>query len=362
MNFSALARSVSERFKSTSKKKPSKSSEKSSYDKSSNCSSVDQSCSDDNDEEEVQSANLATAAEKLVHRRQPYQQIVEQILHQVSELEHTLYEDQQEEFKLRLTLERQTERINELNFSLDTEKQRNNRLVQLLRNGNDNCSLSDEHEMAEAGLFGVGSPVKLCGDLYESISPLLMQQRYDELAASHRQSRRQLAKKESALKNLQCENEELKAKYNELFDEFRKGQRRFEMVCARYLQMTIRKKQQIMTLKNTLTCACQCLFHAQEIIDIYVRHQKQVTSKHYAEHLQKYSQNFECFLIALRHCCSERKLRAMQLEKQQQKLNPQKSASSIASSDATLVCANPRPKSHRSKTKVPNKPLTKKTQ
>ncbi|KAH8380093.1 hypothetical protein KR009_008898, partial [Drosophila setifemur] len=267
----------------------------------------------EDDEELSRGENrLASAAAHLSKGRHPYQQIIEQILRQVSELEHTLYEDQQQEFKLRMALERQTERVQDLVFSLDTEKQRNGRLVQLLR-GIDTGSSGDS-EPEERAMSG--SHVKSVGDLYDSISPLLMQQRYDELSLSHRQSRRQLAKKDKALKLLKCEKEQLHSKYDQLFDEYRSEQRRFEMICARYIQMQLKKKQQIFNLKNTLGHASECIFHAQVAIDECCQRlgsRSPISQKH----LQNFSRNLACFMEALRNCCCLRKVHELQQEQLQ---------------------------------------------
>lgn len=103
-----------------------------------------------------------------------YKQQVEEILLKISELEHTLYENQQQEFDLRMALEQQAERINELDFSLDTEKMRNQRLVHLLR-GIDTDSPSDSEPETEM-LNGLRLQSS-AGEVYGSISPLLMQQR-----------------------------------------------------------------------------------------------------------------------------------------------------------------------------------------
>lgn len=110
---------------------------------------------------------------ELNQHRPLYKQTVEEILQKISELEHTLYENQQQEFKLRIALEQQTERVNELDFSLDTEKMRNQRLVHLLR-GIDTDSSSDSEPETE---MMNGLRIQSSGDIYGSISPLLMQQR-----------------------------------------------------------------------------------------------------------------------------------------------------------------------------------------
>ncbi|XP_017086231.1 uncharacterized protein LOC108118184 [Drosophila eugracilis] len=283
------------------------------------------------DEEEVTPAEnrLASAAANLNKTQSPYQQTIQQILRLVNELEHTIHEDQRQEFKLRMALNRQTERVEELVFSLDTEKKRNGRLVQLLK-GIDTSS-SDESDP--------GDRVKTIGELYDSISPLLMQQRYDELSVSHRQSRRQLAKKEKALKVLKCETEQLHSKYDQLFDEYRSEQRRFEMLCTRYIQMQLKKKQEIFNLKNTLGQASECIFHAQVAIDECCHREKSPISP---ENLQNFSRNLECFMDALRNCCSLRKvheLQQQQLQKEEETENqvtdaitPKAKESSISSS------------------------------
>ncbi|EDW99858.1 uncharacterized protein LOC6534475 [Drosophila yakuba] len=258
---------------------------------------------------------LASAAASLRKNQvvNPYQQTVQQILRLVNELEHTIHEDRQQEFKLRMALDRQTERVQELVFSLDTEKKRNGRLVQLLR-GIDSSS-SGESDPEERGPSG--SHVNSIGELYDSISPLLMQQRYDELSVSHRQSRRQLAKREKALKVLKCETEELHSKYDELFDEYRSEQRRFEMLCTRYIQMQLKKKQQIFNLKNTLGQASECIFHAQVAIDECCHAEQTPISP---ENLENFRRNLECFMDALRNCCCLRKVH----ELQQQQLKKEK--------------------------------------
>lgn len=110
---------------------------------------------------------------ELNQHRPLYKQTVEEILQKISELEHTLYENQQQEFKLRIALEQQTERVNELDFSLDTEKMRNQRLVHLLR-GIDTDSSGDSEPETE---MMNGLRIQSSGDIYGSISPLLMQQR-----------------------------------------------------------------------------------------------------------------------------------------------------------------------------------------
>lgn len=131
---------------------------------------------------------------------------------------------------------------------------------------------------------------------------------------SHRQSRRQLAKREKALKVLQSKTEQLHSKYDELFDEYRSEQRRFEMLCTRYIQMQLKKKQQIFNLKNTLGQASECIFHAQVVIDECCHAEKSPISP---ENLEIFRRNLECFMDALRNCCCLRKVH--ELQQQQRK-------------------------------------------
>ncbi|XP_016979571.1 uncharacterized protein LOC108044917 [Drosophila rhopaloa] len=311
------------------------------------------------DEEDISPGEnrLATAAAQLTKRQNPYQQTIQHILRLVSELEHTIHEDQQQEFKLRMALDRQTERVQELVFSLDTEKKRNGRLVQLIR-GIDTASSGDSDPEER---IPSGSHVKSIGDLYNSISPLLMQQRYDELSVSHRQSRRQLAKKDKALKVLKCETEQLHSKYDQLFDEYRSEQHRFEMLCARYVKMQMKKKQQIFNLKNTLSHASECIFHAQLAIEEGCRREESSISQ---EHLLNFSRNVECFLGALRNCCCLRKVHEIQqlkldtdeVEKKQidDEVTPKAMEPSIASSGTYVQNSSkrhPRIRRHRHSTR-----------
>ncbi|XP_037720698.1 uncharacterized protein LOC119554041 isoform X1 [Drosophila subpulchrella] len=263
------------------------------------------------DEEDItpDENRLASTAANLSKNQNPHQQTIQQILRLVNELEHTIHEDQQQEFKLRMALDRQTERVQELMFSLDSEKKRNGRLVQLLR-GIDTSSSgeSDPEERMQSG-----SHVKY-RELCDSISPLLMQQRYDELSVSHRQSRRQLAKKDKALKVLKCETEQLHSKYDQLFDEYRGEQRRFEMLCARYIQMQMKKKQQIFNLKNTLNHASECIYHAQAAIDECCKQENPPISP---ENLHNFNRNLDCFMDALRNCCCLRKVHQIQQQQMQ---------------------------------------------
>ncbi|KAH8246268.1 hypothetical protein KR038_008612 [Drosophila bunnanda] len=268
--------------------------------------------SEDEEEPTPGESLLALAAARLSRRElNPYQQIVEQILRKVSQLEHTIYEDHQNEFRLRMALERQTERVQELSFSLDTEKQRNGRLVQLLHGIDTSGGEGSEPEER----FVRRPPVKSDGDLYDSISPLLMQQRYDELSVSHRQSCRQLAKKEKALKILKSETEELQSKYEELFDQYRSEQRRFEVLCSRYMETQLKKKQEIYNLKNTLGHASECIYHAQVAIDECCQRNKSHISP---VSLENFNRNLGDFMNALRNCCCLQKVHELQQQKQQQ--------------------------------------------
>ncbi|XP_034482098.1 uncharacterized protein LOC117787635 [Drosophila innubila] len=301
MNLGALARSLSNSLRfGVGSKKHLETSSRESNEPEPTPSTSSESSPDVND---LNQRCLPNAVNEINQRRQPYKHTVEQILQKVSELEHTLYEDQQQEFKLRMALERQTEQIHDLNFSLDTEKERNERLVQLLR-GIDTDSCSDSEPEAQM-LNDIRVQSK--GELFGSISPLLMQQRYDELSASHRQTHRQLAKKEKAIKLLRCDLEELRGKHDSVLDEFRNEQRRLETLCKRYLHMQHKKKQQICILKETLGYASECILHAQVAIES-CKPDNGIDDKH----LRTFNLKLELFMRALRNCCCMRKLQELQ--------------------------------------------------
>lgn len=135
---------------------------------------------------------------------------------------------------------------------------------------------------------------------------------------SHRQSCRQLAKKDKALKILKCETEELHSKYDQLFDEYRSEQRRFEMLCSRYMETQLKKKQQIFNLKNTLGHASECIYHAQVAIDECCQRCEfpPISQKN----LDNFNRNLGVFMSALRNCCCLRKVHALQQQQQQQQL------------------------------------------
>ncbi|KAL7733037.1 hypothetical protein ACLKA6_002839 [Drosophila palustris] len=343
MNLGALARSLSNslRFGVGSKKQletPSQDNEAESTPSTSSTSSKSSTSPDVND---LSQGRLTKVVNEINNqRRQPYKQTVEQILQKVSELEHTLFEDQQQEFKLRMALDRQSEQIHELHFSLDTEKERNERLVQLLR-GIDTDSCSDSEPEEQIMLNGMRMQSK--GELFGSISPLLMQQRYDELSASHRQTHRQLAKKEKAMKLLKCDLEEWRGKHDSVLDDYRNEQRRLETLCKQYVHMQQKKKQQICILKETLGYASECILHAQVAIESC----KPGTGIN-EKHLRTFNLNLEFFMRALRNCCCVRKLQELQQQQGldvdeellQQRLNsstavPSASGSSSCSSKAT---------------------------
>ncbi|XP_017138466.1 uncharacterized protein LOC108153172 [Drosophila miranda] len=301
MNLTAIVRSLRKSLgleASASKQYPDKDEQSSTYSggtSTSTSSSIASSpfASEYENTLEEDSDRLPISVPQLNQSRHPYKEMIQQILYQVSELEHTFYEDQQQEFKLRMALERQSDRIQELHFSLDTEKQRNSRLVQLLR-GIDSSGESEPEERMPSG-----SHVQSIGEIFESISPLLMQQRYDELSVSHRQSRRQLAKKEKAHRLLKCETEELQAKYDQLFDEYRNEQRRVETLCSRFLQIHSMKKKQIDNLKQSLGYASDCIYHAQVVIEACSHRIGSGTAK---EPLHNFERTLGIFMDSLPNC------------------------------------------------------------
>ncbi|XP_053956248.1 uncharacterized protein LOC128861895 [Anastrepha ludens] len=194
--------------------------------------------------------------------------LVQQIIQTVGELENTLLDDQQNDFNLRMAYERQSEKLKSLCQSLDNEKERNVRLMELIR-GVDLSTTTDDETLDENALSRCAATERWSrsSKVYESISPLLMQQRYDELCTSYKQCRRQLVKKEKLLKVSRCETETAKARYDNLLDEYCIAQKRFEELCFMYLQLQARKNLEMQRLRNALNTASDCIVNAQQLID-----------------------------------------------------------------------------------------------
>lgn len=193
--------------------------------------------------------------------------LVQQIIQTVGELENTILEDRQNDFNLRIAYERQTEKLKNMCQSLDNEKERNVRLMELIR-GVDAASATEDDEPENAVSRCCATERWSCSsEAYESISPLLMQQRYDELSISYKKCRRQLIKKEKLLTLSRCETETAKARCDNLLDEYRISQKRFEEICFKYLQLQARKNLEIQRLRDALNNAGECILNAQQLID-----------------------------------------------------------------------------------------------
>uniref|UniRef100_A0A1A9WYW5 Uncharacterized protein n=1 Tax=Glossina brevipalpis TaxID=37001 RepID=A0A1A9WYW5_9MUSC len=262
-----------------------------------------------------------------------YKALVGKILHTVFELEHYLVEDHQQDYKLRMALERQKERACDLSTSLANEKRRNKRLVNLIRSVD---SVTSEEELVDGDRKSNEDkavrnsreviqrwPLNAYNEAYESISPLLMHQRYDELSTSYKQCRRQLLKKEKQVVRCKCETERLQARYDQLVEEFRTSQKRVESVCCRYLHLQKRKNYEVSfsfsmpnatrylnsrgpnsnllffffnkihQLRETLTHANGCIHSAQLMMD------KGDHSKH---DVKEFNQNLQQFVRSLQLC------------------------------------------------------------
>ncbi|XP_067644670.1 uncharacterized protein [Eurosta solidaginis] len=241
--------------------------------------------------------------------------LVQQIIQTIGELESTLLDDQQNDFNLRLEYELQTQKLKDLCHSLENEKERNVRLMELIR-GVDPSSSVDEEELDNAlSRSGTMERWSRSSNAYESISPLLMQQRYDELSYSYKQCRKQLIKKEKLLKLSKCETETAKARYDNLLDEYKSALMRIEQLCLRYLQLQARKNLEIHRLYDALNCASDSIGNAQQLIDcldeetvtIYMKEKDNNSDSNNETNETDYNiaafkQNLELFVKSLRLC------------------------------------------------------------
>lgn len=113
---------------------------------------------------------------KSVPNPQTYN-LVQQIIQTVGELENTILEDRQNDFNLRMAYERQTEKLKNMCQSLDNEKERNVRLMELIRGVDASSATEDEAAENAVSRCCATERWSCSSEAYESISPLLMQQR-----------------------------------------------------------------------------------------------------------------------------------------------------------------------------------------
>lgn len=152
--------------------------------------------------------------------------------------------------------------------------------------------------------------------------------RYDELSTSYKQCRRQLLKKEKQVAICKCEKERLQAQYDQLMDEYRSTQKRFEGLCCRYLRLQKRKNlevsspytvivgtnrkshsylymiqflfplisySKIQQLRETLTHASDCVIGAQLVMD-------KCEGDHAKHGAKEFNQNLQHFIKSLHLC------------------------------------------------------------
>ncbi|XP_065362289.1 uncharacterized protein LOC135955849 [Calliphora vicina] len=210
------------------------------------------------------------------------------IWHTISQLEHYLREDHRQNYKLRMALDRQTERVLDLHACLRNEKQRNKRLVDLILTG-DNWSSVEVQEEDEK----VTS--KFVNESYETISPLLMHQRYEELSCSYNVCRKQLLKLDKELKVYKCKSEIQQSKYENLLQEYKQAQKRLERIYSHCLRLEKSKNYKIHYLQEALTYATNSLLTAQLILDIFLTTPDQNLSLF----RQDFQQNLQLFLNCL---------------------------------------------------------------
>ncbi|XP_037814031.1 uncharacterized protein LOC119605138 [Lucilia sericata] len=214
----------------------------------------------------------------------------------ISQLEHYLIEDHRQDYKLRMALDRQTERVLDLQACLRNERQRNKRLVDLILTVN-NCITEEEEERDDK------ITNKSINECCETISPLLMQQRHEDLISSYNICRKQLLKYDKELKVHKCELELLQSNYDNLIYEYKQSQKRLERIYQHYLRSKKIKNHKIEYLEEALNYATNCLLTAEQILDSLAATSNQdfrLFRQDFQQNLQLY---FNCLLLSeWRHC------------------------------------------------------------
>ncbi|XP_055856952.1 uncharacterized protein LOC129919881 [Episyrphus balteatus] len=197
--------------------------------------------------------------------------ILEDIHSTITELQLNLMEHHRNELNLRTTMHAQSEQLLDLRTSLDVERSRNQRLAKLIRcvdSSSSERSSSLSEDSAGSMEWSRWRHSRPSIDAFESISPLLMQHRYHELSMSYKKCHRQLVKKDTKLRETQCEIEMLQAKYDSLMDEYKGTQKRVEQLCCKYLRLHANKNREIFKLKEALGCATQCIMNESNFDEI----------------------------------------------------------------------------------------------
>ncbi|KAM7357870.1 uncharacterized protein ACRADG_003040 [Cochliomyia hominivorax] len=183
-----------------------------------------------------------------------------------------------------MTLDKQTENLSDLKICLRNEKQRNKRLINLMLS-EDSKSSEDgiDEEYDKVGKGYVNEP-------FDYISPLLMQQRYEDLSCSYNLCRKQLLKRDQELKIYKCEKELLESKYDKLLIKYKGNQKSLEYnVHLRKL-----KNYKIHYLQDALNYATNCLLTVQYIIDILT-----LENKNLRTFKEEFQQNLQLLLNKL---------------------------------------------------------------
>ncbi|XP_023305749.2 uncharacterized protein LOC111687537 isoform X1 [Lucilia cuprina] len=215
----------------------------------------------------------------------------------ISQLEHYLIEDHREDYKLRMALDRQTERVLDLQVCLRNERQRNKRLVDLILSV-DKWPSEEEDEGEDNKI-----KTKFVNECCATISPLLMQQRHEDLISSYNICRKQLLNYDKELKIHKCELELLQSNYDKLLYEYKQSQNRLERIYQHYLRSKRIKNHKIEYLQEALNYATNCLLTAQQILESLTASSNQdfrLFRQDFQQNLQLY---FNCLLLSeWRHC------------------------------------------------------------
>ncbi|CAD7081475.1 unnamed protein product [Hermetia illucens] len=157
----------------------------------------------------------------------------------LSDLQESLSESRKLERRLKLALGEQTVRSSQLEDTLKRERTRNEKLLEVMRGVDSSSSTTTPR--------GSDSPLSTLHDnknILDTVSPILMQYRYDELSLSHKRCLKILSRKESLLKTALSEKESIQAKYDDLLVQFQKLQKKTEVLCCKYFTLRAKKTEE----------------------------------------------------------------------------------------------------------------------
>lgn len=159
----------------------------------------------------------------------------------LSELQLNLIESQKYERELRIALAAQIQRTNELQEELKKERNRTEKLYDVIKDlsfdddENDDCLTNS-------------TPPSAFNDLkssFETVSPMLMQYKYDELKLQYQRCMKIITRKDKILKKTLQENDQLQIEFNSLKNIYKTIQQRTEVICCKYLKLKIKKEEEV---------------------------------------------------------------------------------------------------------------------